>query len=142
MVAIDQHIPEVVVKVNRQRSGCLRPENCFFNFETFVTPSIDAVDLLGETELIIGNDLDIFVTFNETLSENVTAFTGDAECQAVTVTELVPNYQYKIRCTIGEVLYGTNHRIKFIDPAYGSGIYANATYSASVVVDSYSQSLK
>ena len=99
--------------VNDQRSGCLKPDLCFFDFEPSLTPTIVSVDLMGESELIIGNILKMVVDFNQTLSDDITAFTGDAECANVQVTPL-SGAKYEVTCEIGEVVYGDDHKIKFI----------------------------
>ena len=36
--------------------------------------------------------------------------------------------EYEITCQIGEVVFGNDHKIKFIDYSFGAGVYENETY--------------
>lgn len=68
MIGVPSMIPEVVVTVNRQRSGCLETGNCDFRFEKDQTGTITSVDLQGETEMIEGNTIIVDLELNQTLS--------------------------------------------------------------------------
>ena len=123
MLGVPSMNPEVVVTVNRQRSGCIDTTgSCDFRFEKDQTGVITSVNLQGETEMIEGKKILVDLEINQTLSQSYNIEIGGAECSEITLVSQTGN-SYKFECTVGFVLESDSHILKFIDTVHGATIY-------------------
>ena len=151
MLGVPKDQPEVVVTVNKQRSGCALPNvgdiasnraefdkkywtNCEFHYEESRTAKILSFSSTSVTAMKGQKfELEIQMPENTEISENAYILINNANCPILSVTSA--NSSNTVIAEFGDVSVGT-HRILFNEPSIGIAI-SDHEVTAKAVISSY-----